>query len=92
VQTAFAAVQSLVGDKGTSFIADARVGNGATMGLYARQATGDMASVVAAFNVSAGGRHLLSGAATDTAPLSPAEDILAMTRAIGAAQPTAGQA
>ena len=92
VQAAFASVQSLVGDKGTSLIADARVGNAATMGLHARQAASDMASVVAAFNVSAGGRYHLAGAATDTAPLSPAEDIMAMTRAIAAAQPTAGDA
>lgn len=92
VQTALGAVQSLVGDKGAAFLADAAVGNPATMAIHARQAAGDMEAVVASFNVSAGGRQLLSGAATDTAPLSPAADILSMTRAIAAGQPSAGQA
>ena len=48
VQTALAAVESLVGDKGAAFIADAAIGNPATMAIHARQAAGDMEAVVAA--------------------------------------------
>jgi len=44
-------------------------------------ARGALDSVISALNTSAAGRHLFSGVAVDTAPLPPAEDLLAGLRA-----------
>ncbi len=88
VQAAFAQVQSLTEGLGADFLVHAGNGNVATMTERARQAVDDLDSVVAALNVQAGGRFLLSGAATDTAPVSGADSILAGARAAALSQPT----
>lgn len=45
------------------------------------EARSALESTVSALNVSAGGRHLFSGTAVTSAPLPPADDILAQVRA-----------
>lgn len=92
IQTALNHMQTLSGDRGPALLSHAAHGNPITMTEAAREAVGAFGSVVGALNVQAGGRYLLSGAATDTAPISSADNILAAVRATALAQPTAADA
>lgn len=88
LQAALGTVQDLTDDIAPSLAAATNTASATQIDTVARDAASRFQSTVAAMNTQAAGRYLLSGAATDTAPLASADDILAALRTATAGQTT----
>ncbi|MFC0810925.1 flagellin [Paracoccus panacisoli] len=77
-----AALEGIAGlaNRGPELQAAAAMEDEAALDMRAAQATQDFRTAVRLINTEAGGRFALSGTEVGTAPLAPAEDILALAR------------
>lgn len=81
LQTAMEALQKIGTGTGADLRSAAANPDGASLGVISEEARQDFHAAVRLLNVSAGGRHLLSGTAVDSPPLSDPADILADAKA-----------